>query len=136
MARDFLIGATSILTIVRVTDWSGVDSTAPLRGSNITYPNVGGDLHAPKVRGSYVFTVPCVLLGTSSADYQDRLDDLRALLDSSTTALAMHRIRPTGSGDVTEDADGDYLDGLQPQAVNLQTGRVNIDLVNLSGGWS
>lgn len=136
MSRDFKINGTSLLTIARVTSWDGVDAAGPLRGSNPTYPGVAGDTWAPKVRGSYVFTIPCVLLGTSPADYQDRLDDLRTLLDSSTASLTLQRIRPTGGGDVTESATGDYLAGLEPAAVNIVIGRVAIDLVNLDGSWS
>lgn len=138
MAYDLTINGTSLNngTICRVADWAGVFSSAPLRGENLLIPGVAGETHLPKYRGAYVFTVPLVLVGTSRADLQDRLDALEALCDSSATALTVARTRPTGLGDVTESCSADYVSGLQPELVNLSTGRVALELLNLSAGWT
>lgn len=133
---DLLVNGTALSSIAGIVSFDGILSNAPLRGENLTYPGVAGDAHVPKVRGAYVFTVPLVLLGTSQADFQDRLDDLRALIDSSAAPLTLVRRRTTGAGNISETADGDYLGGLEPSSVNLQVGRVALDLVNLSGGWT
>lgn len=136
MWADLIVNGTALSSIGGIASFDGIEADGPLRGENITYPGVAGDTWVPKVRGAYVFTVPLVLLGTSPADFQDRLDDLRALCDSSAAPLALERRRTTGAGDISETADGDYLSGLQPTHVNLRIGRVALDLVNLSGGWS
>lgn len=138
MAWNLTVNGTSLNdgTISRVASWDGVLASAPLRGENIELPGVAGAIHLPKVRGAYVFTVPLLLMGSSQADYQDRLDDLRTLLDSSGTALTVARTRPTGAGDVTESCSCDYVSGLESVMVNLSNGRVAVDLLNLSAGWS
>lgn len=136
MAYDLTINGTSVTTIARVASWDGVFAGAPLRGDNLQIPGMAGAIHMPKVRDAYVFTVPLLLLGDSEGDLQDRLDDLRALCDSSTAALTVARTRPTGAGDVVESCQADYLGGLEPAMVNLSIGRLALDLVNLSGGWA
>lgn len=138
MALDLMVAGTSLNsgTISRVVSWDGVFSSAPLRGSNLTIPGLAGDIHQPKVRGAFVFTVPLVLLGSSWADMQDRLNTLRTLLDTSAASKTATRVRPTGAGDVMETCQVDYLSGLEPAMVNLSTGRVALDLVNLSGVWA
>ena len=138
MALDLTVDGTSLNdgTICRVAAWDGVFASAPLRGSNLVVPGLAGAIHLPKVRDAYVFTVPLVLLGSSWGDLQDRLDDLRALVDSSAGALTLVRTRPTGGADAVETCEADYLSELEPSMVNLSTGRVALDLVNLSGGWA
>lgn len=138
MALDFTVNGTSLNsgTICRVARWEGILSNPPLRGANDRIPGVAGATWRPKVRDAYVFSVPIVLLGSSRADLQDRRDDLLALLDSSSAALTLERTRPTGLGDVVESCDGDFLDGLELEMVNLSTGRAVLNFENLSGSWT
>lgn len=133
--EDLLVNGTSLKTLGAITDFSGILSNAPLRGESVTYPGVAGATFTPKVRDAYVFSVPMVLYGGLAA-VNDALDALRALLDSSTTALTLVRHRTLGSGTVAETASGEYLGGLEPGMVGMSAGRVAIDLMNLSGGWT
>jgi len=136
MAYDLKINTVSVKTYASVVSWDGVFAGAPLRGGNLTIPGVAGGVWQPKVRNAYVFSVPLVLLGSSEADFQDKLTNLRNLVNSAAAALAVTRTRPTGLGDVTEACTADYADGLEPAAVNLLNGRVVLSLTNLSGGWT
>lgn len=136
MWADLSIGGTLLSSFGGIASFDGIFADAPLRGENLTYPGVAGDTHTTKVRGAYVFTVPLVLIGATQADFQDRLDDLRALCDSSAAPLELVRRRTTGAGDIEESALGDYASGLEPGMVNMQIGRVALDLINLSGGWT
>lgn len=126
---------TSLKTLGRIVSFDGIFSDGPLRGSNITIPGAAGDVHMPKVRAAYVFTVPMVILG-SWAEVNANLDSLRTLLDSSRVPLTMTRTRATSDGTNVQTAQGDYLDGLEPQMVGMGAGRVAINLVNLSGVWT
>lgn len=136
MWDDLLINGTALSDLGVINDFSGIAADAPLRGENLTYPNVGGDVHVPKVRSAYVFSVPFTLLGDTRAAYNDLVTDLRALLDSSTAPLALERRLTTGAGEIAETADGDYLSGLEPTLINWQTGRLALDIINLSAGWT
>jgi hypothetical protein len=133
--EDLLIGGTSLKTYGKITDFSGILASGPLRGENVTYPGLAGDVFVPKVRGAYVFTVPMVLYG-SLATINTALDNLRTLLNSSSAALAMTRHRTTGAGNVSETASGEFVGGLEPGLVGLTAGRISLDIVNLSGAWS
>jgi hypothetical protein len=134
--KDLLINGTSIKTLAWVASWGDVFREAPLRGSNITYPGVAGDVWVPKVRSAYSFLVPLILLGTGEADYADKLIALRALVDSSTAPLTLVRKRTTGSGLVSQTCAGDYLAGLEPEFIGMDTGRVALELVCTSGVWT
>jgi len=132
---DLLIGGTSIKTIGYIADFAGIFADGPLRGSNLTYPGVAGDTYLPKVKGAYVFTVPLVVVGPWAA-VNTALAALRALLNSSTTALAMTRHRSLTGGTSVQTAAGDYLSGLEPALVGWDAGRIAIDLINLNGQWA
>lgn len=136
-ANDLLIGGTSLKTLAQIASFDGIFSDGPLRGDNVIYPGVAGATHMPKVRGSYVFTVPLVILG-NWATVNSTIDSLRTLLDSSAAPLAMTRVREVvgGGGTSTQTASGDFLDGLEPGLVGMGAGRVVLNIVNLSGVWT
>ena len=134
---DFLIGTTSVKTIGYIASFDGIFSDGPLRGSSIPYPNVAGATFTPKVRDTYVFSVPMVLTGSGWGDLNSKIDSLRALLDSSSTAFTMTRKRSlTGGGTSVQTATGEFLAGLQPSVQGFTVARVVLDIVNLSGVWT
>lgn len=132
---DLLVNGTSLKTFGQIVSYDGIMADAPLRGENVTIPGVAGQIHVPKVRDAYVFTVPMVLLG-GLAVVGEALQDLRDLCDSSTAALTLTRKLTRTSGNVTQTCSADYLGGLEPQMTGMQFGRVAIDFVNLDGGWT
>jgi hypothetical protein len=134
---DLLINGTSLKTLGYIADFAGIFSDGPLRGSSIVYPNVPGARWTPKVRDTYVFTVPMVLLADGWGSLNSKVDSLRALLDSSTGAFVMTRHRSlTGAGTSVQTADGEFLSGLQPAVTGMTVMRLALDFVNLSGEWT
>lgn len=136
MWEDLRINGTALSSFGAIVDFAGIKSTPPLRGGNIVYPGVPGAVWVPKVSSQYVFTVPLSLYGTDRGDFNDTLEALRALLDSSTAALDMERRIILGGVNVSQTADGDYVNGLQPEIFHFRNGLVSLDIANLSGGWT
>lgn len=136
MWEDLLINGTALSTFGAIADFTGIKADAPLRGANVTIPGLAGDVHVPKVRSAYVFTVPLAVYGTTRGDLNDNLAALRTLLDSSVTPLAMERRLILGGINVSQTADGDYINGLQPEILHFRNGLVVLEIANLSGGWT
>lgn len=140
MYEDLLVNGTALSTIGAIVSFDGIRAEAPLRGSNITIPGVAGDHYIPKVRGAYVFTVPMLLTGASLAALNDKIESLRVLMNSGSSALALVRHYTTagGGGTVSQSASGDYLSGLEPNIIGWanSNARIALDIVNLSGGWT
>lgn len=134
MTWDFTLAGTSVKTLGHIASWDGILGGAPRRGGNIVKPSVTGQTYAAKPRDAYTFSVPMVLLGSSQADFQDKLSSLRALTES-VTAIAAGRTVPTGAGDVSTQCTAEASVTEIGMVNGLLNGRVVLEVTNLDGVW-
>lgn len=129
--------STSVEAYGKVADFSGVFSEGPLRGSSLIIPGAAGEVHVPKVRAAYDFTVPMVLRssvgGTGRAEVFASIESLRALLNSAAAPLSLSRAQ---AGRATQRCTAEYVAGLELELVGFTAARAAIVLRNLSGIWT
>lgn len=140
MAFDLLItrpggSAVSVKTTAGVESWDGVWMSAPWRGQDLTVPVRRGQTFAAQEYDAYTFSVPLVLLGSSQADFQDRLDTLHALVESSVAAVTVSRTKPSAGGDVTTFCLARARVPEVAAAQGLVNGKTALDVTNFDGCW-
>lgn len=127
--------AVSVKDYAYIGDYDGVWSGAPFRGSDITVPGLRGRTFAAQDYDAYTFSVPLEVLGSSQADLQDRLANLRALAESTTTSLTVSRVLPTGSGDLTTTCTARCRMSEVGARTGLASARAALEITNLDGAW-
>ncbi len=137
---DFLItrpggSATSVKTVAGVASWDGIYGPAPFRGQDTVVPGKRGQTFNAKDYDAYTFPVPLILLGSSQADFQDKLRTLQALLESSTVPVTASRVVGSSGGDITQTCSAQARVGEVGMVNGLLTGRVNVEVSNLDGCW-
>lgn len=137
-----LINGTALETVFDVLDYSQLRAPGTKRGSNLTYPNVDGDTHVPKVYASYNFDIPAALskdtdTGTAlerRAALNAAIDAAAALLDNGLLVMT-RRLAKVGGGYDETTADGEYNAGLTVKMANPLAGTTVLSFVNLTGCW-
>jgi hypothetical protein len=131
---DLTVAGTSVKNYAHVVSYDGVLSGAPRRGDDIVKPSVTGQTFVAKPRDAYTFSVPLILLGSTQADFQDKLSSLRALCDS-VTAIAVTRTVPTGAGDLSTTCTAAANITEVGMTNGLLNGRVVLEVTNYDGCW-
>lgn len=143
-----LINGTNLASYrLVVEDLASLHAPGARRGDDLTIPGRPGDVHVEKVYAAYSFTIPATLLptdptGAISLDPHERraqfLVNLRAtqeLVDNGLLVLT-RRLATPGGGHEDMTAAGRYFDGLAFSAINHESGRVLLQMVNLDGCWT
>lgn len=147
------IGATDLQAIagIVVEDLSGLFAPGRRRGDDIAVPYVSGATGVPDLPfEAYSFEIPVTIL-CDEADGDDPAGDhlrraqMIANLRAISTALDVatgtglftmtRRLAKSPSGYDEHTAQGRFVDGLAPTAVNFHTGRAVLQFVNLTGCW-
>jgi hypothetical protein len=132
-----------------VESLSGLHSPGTRRGSNDTVPMRRGQLGARLELDAYAFTIPVTVLpidfaNVVSSDIVIRratmlanVHDLSRLLNADDGLVTLTRRFTTASAPYMTDqsARGQLVDGLAFELLNADTGRTELQFVNLDGCW-
>jgi hypothetical protein len=130
-----------------VESLAGLHSPATRRGSNDVVPQRRGQLGAALDVDAYAFTIPITVLpidatGDVSADLVTRrstalanMHQLARLLNADDGLVTLTRRFTAGTSYVEQTANGQLVDGLAFELLNADTGRTELQFVNLDGCW-
>lgn len=127
--------AVSLKDYAYIVSYDGLWTPPPFRGEDFLTTSRRGRQFAAQEYDAYTFAVPLELLGSSQADYQDKLASLRALAESSRAAVTFTRVHPTGAGDVTQTCSARCRLSEPGSRNGLLNGRVSVEVTNLDGCW-
>lgn len=126
---------------------AGLHSPGTRRGSNDTIAQRRGQIGARLELDAYAFTVPITVLpidasGATSRDLVqrralmlDNVHQLARLLNADDGLVTLTRRFSTATGHVDQSANGQLVDGLAFELLNADTGRTELQFVNLDGCW-
>jgi hypothetical protein len=126
---------TSVKTVGQVMSWDGVYGMAPFRGEHTIIPNRRGQRYVPREYDAYTFPVPMILLGSTQADFQDKLRTLQRLIESSLDSVYATRLVGSSGGDITQFCEVQARVGEVGMVNGLLNGRVTLEVTNLDGCW-
>ena len=127
--------AVSIKDYAYIASFDGLWAPPPYRGEDTRVPSRRGGLYAAQEYDTYTFPIHLELLGSSQADYQDKLASLRALAESSRAAVTFTRVHPTGAGDTTQTCSARCRLSEPGSRNGLLNGRVSLEVTNFDGCW-
>lgn len=127
----------------------GLHAPGTRRGGNDTVPQRRGQLGAPLPLDAYQFAIPVVILpqydGVENlpvATLPQRrtamvrnLWRLARLCQGSEGLVTLRRRLSNAAGHVDTVANGQFVDGLAATTLNAETGRTELNFVNLDGCW-
>lgn len=127
--------AVSVKDYAYVADWDGLWSGPPFRGQDPLVPSRRGLVWSAQEYDAYTFSVALEVIGTSQANFQDRLANLRALLESSMESVTVTRKHPIGSGDLSTSCRSRCRLSEVGARSGLFAARVALEVTNLDGCW-
>lgn len=127
--------AVSLKDYAYIASYDGLWTPPPYRGEDFTAPVKRGRSFAAQEFDAYTFEILLELLGTSQADYQDKLASLRALSESSRAAVTFTRVHPVTGGDTTQTCTARCRLSEPGSRNGLLNGRVAMEVTNLDGCW-
>lgn len=152
LTDTLLVDGTDLQSIagIVVTDLSGLMAPGRRRGENVTIPGRAGVIAVPKVYEAYEFAIGITVLaddgsGVTGATPQARrvqmltnLQAVAAVLDGAAGdgLVTLTRRISSGATYVSHTCSGEFVDGLQVDLLNAETGQTELQFVNHDGAWT
>lgn len=132
-----------------VEHFDGLHSPGTRRGGNDTVPNRRGQLGAPLPLDAYQFAVPITIVpeydGVENLPLVTPANRRTAMvrnlwrlarnLADGEGLVSLRRRLSNAAGYVETAANGQFVDGLAVETLNVETGRTELNFVNLDGCW-
>lgn len=151
LTDTLLIDGTDLQSIagIVVTDLSGLMAPGRRRGDNVTIPGRRGVIAVPKVYEAYEFSVGITVLaddatGATPATVQARRVQMLANLQAVANVLdgaagdgllTLTRRISNGVSYVSHTCSAEFVDGLQVDLLNAETGQTELQFINHDGAW-